>query len=186
MATATEISTKALKRLGLVNSGESPEAAMISDCNDALSSMIAAWDCGGYVGEVLPIASRFEEGLIAMLAVRMAENFGTSAGPILMRDADRGERQLNAAFIPIPTAQVDHALRMMSSNLCVDFTEALDYLPEWHGSTDYGLGNRVFNGSYIYLCVTAGTSASSGGPTGTNSAITDGTVVWQFERVYGG
>lgn len=186
MATASEISTKALKRLGLVNAGESPEAAMISDCNDALSSMIAGWDCGGLVGEVLPLASRFEEGVIAMLAVRMAENYGTQPGQILMRDAQRGESQIQAAFIPIPYASVDNALLMMPSACYALALPVNDSLLEWDGSTEYGLGDRVYNGSYIYLCTTAGTSDSTGGPTGTNSAISDGGVVWQFERVYGG
>ncbi len=32
----------------------------------------------------------------------------------------------------------------------------------------------------IYHCTTAGTTASTGGPTGTGSAISDGSVVWQW------
>lgn len=186
MATATEISTKALKRLGMVNAGESPEAFMISDCNDALSSMIAGWDCGGLVGETLPLASRFEEGVIAMLAVRMAENFGTTPGPVLMRDAERGEQQINAAFFPVPESQFDRSLLVLPSYCSVGCDLAITPIPEWEVSTEYGLNDRIFNGQYSYVCTTAGTSASSGGPTGTNSAITDGTAVWQFERVYGG
>jgi hypothetical protein len=186
MATANEIATKALKRLGLVNSGESPAAADVSDAVDALSSMIAAWDCGGFTGETLPLASRFEEGVTAMLAVRLAENYGKTPGPILMRDAGRGEQQLNSAFIAVPYAQVDNALLLMSSAPYPVTTAVNDRLPEWEGSTEYLLGDRVYNGAGIYLCVTEGTSASSGGPTGTSSAVVDGSVTWQWERVYGG
>jgi hypothetical protein len=53
--------------------------------------------------------------------------------------------------------------------------------PAWVGSTAYVVGALVLNDTNkIYECVTAGTSASSGGPTGTGSAITDGTVVWNY------
>lgn len=50
----------------------------------------------------------------------------------------------------------------------------------WVGSTGYLVGDRVKNSSKIYQCITAGTSASSGGPTTTASDITDGTVHWRF------
>jgi hypothetical protein len=50
----------------------------------------------------------------------------------------------------------------------------------WAASTAYSLGTRRFNGSNVYAVATAGTSAASGGPTGTGSGITDGTVVWNY------
>lgn len=52
--------------------------------------------------------------------------------------------------------------------------------PTWAGSTAYSLGDFVTNGANQYKCTTAGTSAASGGPTGTGSGITDGTVVWEY------
>jgi hypothetical protein len=53
----------------------------------------------------------------------------------------------------------------------------------WTTSTAYLVGNTVLNGGLAYICTTAGTSASSGGPTGTGSAITDGTAVWNYVRM---
>lgn len=50
----------------------------------------------------------------------------------------------------------------------------------WAGSTVYAIGAKRSNGGNIYRVLTAGTSASSGGPTGTGSSITDGTVVWEY------
>lgn len=51
----------------------------------------------------------------------------------------------------------------------------------WTISTAYVVGNRVLNDSgKSYVCVTAGTSAGSGGPTGTGVAITDGSAVWDY------
>lgn len=52
----------------------------------------------------------------------------------------------------------------------------------WLGQVPYAVGARVINDTAkVYVCTTAGTSAFSGGPTGTGSGITDGTVVWDYE-----
>jgi hypothetical protein len=52
--------------------------------------------------------------------------------------------------------------------------------PSWQPSTSYNVGAWVMNNNIQYICATAGTSASSGGPTGggVGSNITDGTVHW--------
>lgn len=51
----------------------------------------------------------------------------------------------------------------------------------WTGSHAYVYGDLVTNSSNIYRCTVAGTSAASGGPTGTGSTpITDGTVTWVY------
>lgn len=51
----------------------------------------------------------------------------------------------------------------------------------WVGSKAYILNQQVNNDTgKCYKCITAGTSASSGGPTGTGSDITDGTAHWQY------
>lgn len=52
--------------------------------------------------------------------------------------------------------------------------------PAWAASTVYTVGQGVVLGGNIYQCSTAGTSAASGGPTGTGTAITDGTAVWRY------
>ncbi|NIQ91022.1 MAG: DUF3383 family protein [Nitrospinaceae bacterium] len=54
--------------------------------------------------------------------------------------------------------------------------------PDWVADSDYVVGDKVVNDTpdRIYVCVTAGHSALSGGPTGTGSGITDGTVVWDY------
>ena len=51
----------------------------------------------------------------------------------------------------------------------------------WKASTAYAVGDIVTNnGGKVYTCDTAGTSASSGGPTGTGSNITDGSARWDY------
>jgi len=50
----------------------------------------------------------------------------------------------------------------------------------WAFSTAYFVGDRVVNGGNVYKCTAKGGSATTGGPTGTGSAITDGTVTWAY------
>ena len=50
----------------------------------------------------------------------------------------------------------------------------------WAASTAFLLNQQVHNGGNVYRCTTAGTSASSGGPTGTGSGISDGAAVWAY------
>lgn len=55
----------------------------------------------------------------------------------------------------------------------------------WVLSTAYTAGVVRVNGGKAYVCTTSGTSASSGGPTGTGTGITDGTAVWSFAPALG-
>ncbi|MCF6118543.1 hypothetical protein L2449_16825 [Mesorhizobium muleiense] len=50
----------------------------------------------------------------------------------------------------------------------------------WAGSTAYVVDDVVKNGAAYYICMVAGTSAASGGPTGSDMRILDGTtLVWR-------
>lgn len=51
---------------------------------------------------------------------------------------------------------------------------------QWLSSTAYATQQQVLNGGNIYRCITAGTSASSGGPTTTSTNITDGSAHWAY------
>jgi len=51
---------------------------------------------------------------------------------------------------------------------------------EWTASIAYAVNKVIWNGTNFYRCVTAGTSAGSGGPTGTGTGIIDNTVVWDY------
>lgn len=50
----------------------------------------------------------------------------------------------------------------------------------WVINTPYLVGVRVTNGGNVYQCITAGTSASSGGPTTADADITDNTAHWTY------
>ena len=64
------------------------------------------------------------------------------------------------------------------------YTDVIGVPVAWAISTAYvaTVGSRsvVTNGGLAYICITAGTSAGSGGPTGTGLDITDGTVHWRY------
>jgi hypothetical protein len=50
----------------------------------------------------------------------------------------------------------------------------------WIAANVTAVGQYCTNGGNTYQCTAAGTSAASGGPTGTGSSITDGTVTWKY------
>ena len=56
----------------------------------------------------------------------------------------------------------------------------------WVASTAYIVGQKVKNNSNVYECSTAGTSAGSGGPSGTSTAITDGNAKWDYVAALSG
>ncbi len=74
------------------------------------------------------------------------------------------------------------------SGSTVTFSVNLGTLPTWAGSTAYTAGpvgaadiDVVSNdGGKLYMCKTPGTSAGSGGPTGTGADITDGSAHWTY------
>lgn len=59
-------------------------------------------------------------------------------------------------------------------------TGLLSALPAWVATTAYVVGDRRTNATRCYVCITAGTSAGSGGPTTTLANITDNTVHWRY------
>ena len=50
----------------------------------------------------------------------------------------------------------------------------------WIASNVTAVGQYCTNGGNTYKCTAAGTTAASGGPTGTGSGIVDGTVTWNY------
>ena len=52
----------------------------------------------------------------------------------------------------------------------------------WAANTVYVAENHVTNNSNVYRCTNGGTSAGSGGPSGTNASITDNGVTWTYVR----
>ncbi len=66
------------------------------------------------------------------------------------------------------------------SSAYVNGVPALIGATAWAASTAYVAANQVSNGGNVYECTLAGTSASSGGPSGYGTGIVDGTAVWAY------
>ncbi len=92
-------------------------------------------------------------------------------------------RDTSTRYIGCITPKVDStngSLYVWNADTGAACTITLD-APNWAASTAYVVGNKVKNDSgKIYTCSTAGTSAGSGGPTGTGSEITDNTAKWDY------
>lgn len=175
--TSAQIVTAAMRRLTLLTPDESPTANQAASGLSALTAMYSGLAADGInVSPDLPLAAKYEEGLIAMLAVRLAEDFGKMPGQILARDARKGRQRLQAAYIVAPLTTFDVGLLLAPSR---PTTFIISPTP-WAAATAYVVGDQVTNAGNIYECTTAGTSSASGGPTGTSSSITDGTVVWEY------
>ena len=65
-------------------------------------------------------------------------------------------------------------------------TYAIRTVAAWAASFNYPRGALVTNGGNVYVCVVAGVSAGSGGPTGTGAGIVDGAAVWDYILTGGG
>lgn len=65
-------------------------------------------------------------------------------------------------------------------NLAAIGIALLEETPGWDANTAYVVGDRRNNGGNYYVCDVAGTSAASGGPTGTGANITDNTCRWDY------
>ena len=88
MATAQQIATRALRRIRVIAVDETPSAADMDTASEALNAMIASWEAKGLSGDTLPLDARFEQAVVAMLAVRLADEYGKEPTAVLARDAD--------------------------------------------------------------------------------------------------
>jgi hypothetical protein len=179
VSSSAQIVSRALRRLRVIGSAEDPSAEDAADGLAALNAMIAGWEADGVkVSGDVPLDARFEEGVVALLAVRLADDYGTAPSPGVVRDAETGWSRLQAAFNHVPLAQFDSALRNMPSQR---YWTAVGSPPLWAQKTEYSVGDQVQSNGRLYECTVAGTSGILA-PLGTASSIADGTVTWQFER----
>lgn len=80
---------------------------------------------------------------------------------------------------PLPSGQLV-STRSTGQQFTTTTSAVILAVTAWVGSTVYAAGDRHTNGGNVYLCVIPGTSAASGGPSGTTVDITDGSAHWRF------
>lgn len=186
MATSVQIATRALRRLAVISADETPASADIEAAQEALTALINSWEAEGLTADALPLDARFEQGLVAMLAMRLAEEYGKTPSQVLVKDATDGWSAIRAAFFAVPMSRFDKALKFtghysMNSYIIGDSDENYGM---WQPNTEYKVREYAVLDGMQYECIAAGTSGSTG-PTGTAAEIFDGTVTWCFRRVVG-
>lgn len=121
--TGLDIVTGALKRLRVIASNETPSAEDAKDGLAALNDMMFAlkvdnvnthWTELTLAGE-FPLDPEHVQGVKAMLAVRVAEDFGKPVGPKLAEDAENGEQLLRADYGYVRPLKADTMLRATTS-----------------------------------------------------------------------
>ena len=125
MSTARDICTRAVRRL-VPDVGQDLSADEAKVVLDALNKMMSAWAANGVdvnhypldLESPFPLDEMFEQGTIALLAMRIAGDFGvvdTAIPAGVVRDADEGWAALQAAYIRPGRVRFDRGLTRMSS-----------------------------------------------------------------------
>lgn len=102
--------------------------------------------------------------------------------------ASSGSKALAGTWIITAAANGDVASFRIKDNAgttCHIQGTVTQFYDDWQGTTAYTAGDRVTNNGRIYEAASSGTSASSGGPTGTGTGISDGSVTWDFVSAVG-
>jgi len=116
MATASEIVTRAFRRLNIIRPNADPSATQADYGLNAFNEMLDSWAASGVdVTADLPIAAKYERGVVALLAQRLAPDFGLQLPPQAEIEARDGWLALQAGYITAPTADFDDSLQYLPS-----------------------------------------------------------------------
>jgi len=125
MSTARDICTKAVRRL-IPAIGQDLSADEATVVLDALNKMMSSWAAKGVdvnhypldLESPFPLEEMHEQGVIALLAMRIAGDFGITDAALpsgVVRDADEGWTGLQAAYIRPGKVRFDGGLARMPS-----------------------------------------------------------------------
>ena len=119
----SNIVTEALKLLRVVNPREVVDGISNSDGMLALNRMMHSWKAKGvdvnhYTlegSDDFPLGEEHEQGVIALLALRLSAPYGLALHEAAMRDAEAGWRALQAEFMQSARPRgVDAGLRALT------------------------------------------------------------------------
>ncbi len=116
MATTAALVTRAYRRLNIIRPTADPTAAQAQYGLDAFNEMVDSWIGSGVdVTAALPLAAKYERGIVALLAIRLAPDFGIEVPALIALDARDGWLMLQSGYITAPTADFDDALKFLPS-----------------------------------------------------------------------
>ena len=118
MATARDLVERAYRKIGIVATDEAMTADQASVGMDALNMMMHGLVLEGIdvgysdllLAEQFSLDARFDEGIVYMLASRLAPDFSRPGF-----DERRFKQGLANAFLIVPDAEIDTALRRTSA-----------------------------------------------------------------------
>ena len=135
--TIAELATRTLQRLYVAVGGETPSAEDTARVVDAFNGMVAGWFGDGLVpvadetlavpvdlvetvvyamGDAFPLLDRHFEGVAAMLAVHLADDFAVGLRPSVIMDAANGRQRIDAAYMPSMVSSLDRAVKRFPSS----------------------------------------------------------------------
>ena len=105
-------------------------------------------------------------------------DYARQFGPVMNRTFDMGTHVATA----VQQGASDFRCVRVTDGTDTAAVAVMNYIAPtaWQATTAYTVGVLKTNGGKIYRCATAGTSAGSGGPSGTTSGIVDGTCTWDY------
>ena len=117
--TARTLVTGALKKIIIVHPGRSPSADEMSDGVRSLNVMLHGWETDGIklgfadigVDDDIPLADRFIRGVMYLLAIDIASDYGTEVSPEVAINAAQSKTAIQTAFTEIPKLEMDTGLR---------------------------------------------------------------------------
>lgn len=131
--TVSDCCTRALQRLSILVGGESAETADAEIARAAFEGLVNGWLADGLsvtdsagtalavadyaLADAFPIAEQHFEGVAAMLAVSIADDFEAQIKPATARDATKGEQRIYADFMPSMVTKIDRALNRLDNSL---------------------------------------------------------------------
>lgn len=124
MTTVRQICIDALGELQYFPANEDPAAADIEEARKRLNRMLNGWKADGVdVGltadleltDDFPMNDEHEEGIVALLAKRVAPAFSVTASQETQARALDGWQRILATYVATPTADFDKALTRLPS-----------------------------------------------------------------------
>lgn len=115
MATVSKIIERAFRKIGVKSEDEALTADQQQAGLDAMNELVTGWQLHGInvsiydmrATDEFPLAPRFEEAVIYMLASRLSPEYVVPAG----FDYDAFLRLIQAQFVVVPTSKVDGMLK---------------------------------------------------------------------------
>lgn len=128
MATMSDIVSGALKRLRVINPRKNPDGVTADEGLTALNDMMHSWKGLGIdsdhetltLTDEFPLDDEHIQGVKALLAVRLAGDYGLDVNAGIVRDADMGWTAIQAEFgKAAPDPEFDAGLVNLTLGRCM-------------------------------------------------------------------